>query len=167
MWAQHGVLVICEFEIDLAAFALHHHLQNVAILQRPRSARASDELDHSLVGGEAGLARQWRTHAVVIPEDDEPEPLVETKRHQNAILARLWRAELHGLGDLAVIDPPATRAEAVVAIDGFNLAHGKEHPALCAGLTVRGKRGFAALSSDRHGRIVGEIKTNIVWIIRV
>jgi hypothetical protein len=68
---------------------------------------------------------------------------------------------LHRSGDLAVVDPAAMRAEAVVAIDGFDLAHGDEHPALCAGLTVCGKRGFAALTANRHLRIIGEKKANI------
>src|SRR5271170_4785830 len=47
------VLLIGQLEVDLTGLAPHHHLQDVAILQRPRSPSAADELDHGFVGGEA------------------------------------------------------------------------------------------------------------------
>src|SRR5271170_5242140 len=113
---------------DLAGLALQHHVNDGLVLEGHWVASAADELDHGFVGGEARLAGQRRAHAVVVPKDDPPNVAI-AEGHQNAMLPRLRCAELHGLGDLAVVDPAAMRGEAVVTIDGRYLTDTDESPA--------------------------------------
>jgi hypothetical protein len=56
--------------------------------RRVNSIRASSVV-------QAGLAREWRTHAVVIQKTTNQDPSAETKRHQDAMLSRLRGGQLH------------------------------------------------------------------------
>ena len=53
---QFVVLLVGELESDLSRLALHHHVENVLILQSLAIAGATYELDHGLVCIESSLA---------------------------------------------------------------------------------------------------------------
>jgi hypothetical protein len=91
---QFGVLLVGEFECDLSGLLSNHHVENVAILERLGASSAASEFDQRFVRGETRSAWQRRAHAIGVEEDHIPGVPVP-EGHENAVLSRLRRGQLH------------------------------------------------------------------------
>jgi hypothetical protein len=88
------ILLVGELECDFSGLFSYHHVENLSVFERLGTAGTACEFNQSFVRDEARRARQRRTHAVGVEEDNVPGVPV-SERHQDLVTSRLRSRELH------------------------------------------------------------------------